>query len=204
MMCRCWTVRMFYGLIVVLVTSTGAAAGQATLRWNANTEPDLAGYNMYMGTSSGAYTQRVDVNLTNTPNAPEVTIGDLVQGYTYFFAVTAYDEAGNESGFSNEVMHTIADGPGRCAGSGSARVWGRIMNEAGSSGIPGITLTLTGASGCTEVTTTRTWGLFWYTKVSHDTYTIRPSKSGCTFSPSEATLTLDNDVARVDFRGSCL
>lgn len=203
MTCRWWTVRMFYGLIVVLVASTGSAAGQATLRWNANIEPDLAGYNVYMGTRSGAYAQRVNVSLTNTPNAPEVTIGDLVEGYTYFFAVTAYDLAGNESGFSNEVMHTIADGPGRCAGSGSARVWGRIMNEADSSGIPGITLTLTGAPGCIEVATTRAWGLFWYTKLSRGTYTIIPTKSGCTFSPSEQALMLEDDAARVDFLANC-
>ncbi len=155
MMCRCWTVRMFYGLIVAIAASTCAAAGQVTLRWGANTEPDLAGYYVYMGTSSGAYTLRVDVSLTNTPNAPEVGIGDLVEGSIYFFAVTTYDMVGNESTFSTEVMQTIADGPERCTGTGSTRVWGRITNEADSIGIPGITLTLTGASGCTEVTTTR-------------------------------------------------
>jgi len=194
---------MFYGLIVAIAASTCAAAGQVTLRWDANTESDLAGYYVYMGTRSGAYAQRVDVSLTNTPNAPEVTIGDLVEGSTYFFAVTAYDLAGNESGFSNEVMQTIADGPGRCTGSGSARVWGRIMNEVDSSGIPGITVTLTGASGCTEVTTTRAWGLFWYTKLSHGTYTIIPTKSGCTFSPAEQALMLEDDAARVDFLAKC-
>lgn len=39
------------------------------------------------------------------------TITDLPEGFTYYFAVTAYDVHGNESGFSNEVSKTLPPTP---------------------------------------------------------------------------------------------
>jgi len=69
-----------------------------TATWNANSESDLAGYKVYYGTQSGNYSQSVDVGNTTSST---ITIQDSDK--TYFFAVTAYDNAGNESGFSQEV-----------------------------------------------------------------------------------------------------
>lgn len=67
------------------------------LRWNQNTEPDLHHYNIYYGTQSGVYTvSRQETNLSTT-------IQNLVDGRHYYFAMTAVDTAGNESGFSSEV-----------------------------------------------------------------------------------------------------
>ena len=34
---------------------------EVTLAWDANTEPDLAGYNIYYGTASGDYSDSIDV-----------------------------------------------------------------------------------------------------------------------------------------------
>ncbi|MGQ9570185.1 MAG: InlB B-repeat-containing protein [Thermodesulfovibrionales bacterium] len=77
----------------------------ATLSWegpSANTDgspiTDLAGYKIYYGTSSGNYSEHIDVG-----NVKNYTIDNLVEGLTYYFAVTAYDTSGNESDFSNEV-----------------------------------------------------------------------------------------------------
>lgn len=86
------------------------AAGRAVLTWDQSTESDLAGYKVYMGTSSGQYGPPVDVGLTATPQAPRHVIEPLSDG-DYFFAVTAYDQSGNESGFSNEVDKTIDSTP---------------------------------------------------------------------------------------------
>lgn len=86
------------------------AAGRATLAWDANTEADLAGYKVYVGTASGQYGPPVDVGLTATPTAPTHDVEPLEDG-TYFFAVTAYDASGNESGFSNEVSKSIDSTP---------------------------------------------------------------------------------------------
>jgi len=69
------------------------------LAWNANTEPDLAGYKVHVGTASGVYTLlNVDVG-----NVTSFTVTGLAPGAVYFFAVTAYDTSGFESGVSNEV-----------------------------------------------------------------------------------------------------
>jgi hypothetical protein len=62
---------------------------------------DLAGYHVYYGTASKLYREMVDVG-----NAETYTISNLVPG-TYYFAVTAYDTAGNETDFSEEVTKTV-------------------------------------------------------------------------------------------------
>ncbi len=84
-------------------------AGQAILSWNVpttNTDgsplTDLAGYKVYYGTVSGAYTQNIDVG-----NVTTYTVPNLTDGGAYYFAVTAYDTASIESGYSNEVSKTI-------------------------------------------------------------------------------------------------
>lgn len=77
-------------------------AAQVTLAWNANTENDLAGYRIHHGTTSGSYSVHIDVQ-----NSTSHTVTGLVVGQTYYFAATAYDAAGNESGYSNEVRYTV-------------------------------------------------------------------------------------------------
>jgi hypothetical protein len=68
------------------------------LAWDANTDANIAGYKVYVGTSSGAYSYWVDVgNITNC------TVGGLPPGHVYYVAVTAYYQSGIESAFSNEV-----------------------------------------------------------------------------------------------------
>jgi fibronectin type III domain protein len=81
------------------------ATGSATLTWSPNSETDLAGYKVYVGTQSGLYT---------FPGSP-FTIGsitsymmtNLPSGQTYFFALSAYDNGGNESPLSAEVSKSI-------------------------------------------------------------------------------------------------
>ncbi len=86
---------------VALGIVTGEAmAAQVTLTWDANTEPDLAGYKVYYGTAPGAYGTPIDVG-----NVTTYTVTGLADGQTYYFAATAYDTVGNESGYSNEVAH---------------------------------------------------------------------------------------------------
>lgn len=75
----------------------------AQLSWNANTEPDLAGYKMFVGRASRIYDPP-----TNVPVSPTIaTISGLVSGQTYYFALKAFDTANNESNFSSEVTKTI-------------------------------------------------------------------------------------------------
>ena len=79
--------------------------GSATLSWTLNNEPDLAGYKIYVGTAAGLY---------NYPGSPFVvgltgsyTIAGLPVGETYFFAISAFDYSGGESGLSSEVSKSI-------------------------------------------------------------------------------------------------
>lgn len=88
---------------VTLVLSP-ATSGAATLNWLANAEPDLAGYKIYRGTASGSYGSPVAV-LGSTVTSH--TLSALQSGTTYFFVITAYDTAGNESSYSNEVSKSV-------------------------------------------------------------------------------------------------
>jgi hypothetical protein len=76
-----------------------------TLTWTANGEPDLAGYKVYVGTASGTY------NVSGSPfvagKVTSYTVSNLPKGQTYFFAISAYDSAGNESALSAEVSKSL-------------------------------------------------------------------------------------------------
>ena len=79
--------------------------GSVTLTWQANREQDLAGYKIYVGTSSGSYTYAGSPFMIG--NATAYTLSALPKGQTYFFAISAYDTSGNESGLSSEVSKTL-------------------------------------------------------------------------------------------------
>jgi len=77
-------------------------AGRVQVTWDANPEPNIAGYLVYYGTSSGNYTTSLDVG-----NVTSATIQNLTGGQTYFFAAKAYNSSSQESDFSVEVNITI-------------------------------------------------------------------------------------------------
>jgi hypothetical protein len=79
----------------------GSAADDALLSWEANPEPSVSGYNLYVGTTSRGYGTPIDVGSRTT-----YTLAGLGSG-TYYFAVTAYDAGGAESDYSNEVSKTL-------------------------------------------------------------------------------------------------
>lgn len=68
----CLISRAFWVLILLFMLSsvTVCAAMDVTLTWNANQEPDLAGYKIYYGTSSGDY------NPAPADYVPEYSIGN--------------------------------------------------------------------------------------------------------------------------------
>ena len=66
--------------------------------WNNNKEPDVAGYKVYYGKVSRTYSNCIDVG-----KMTEYKIPSLPENGVWYFAVTAYDSVGNESGYSNEV-----------------------------------------------------------------------------------------------------
>ena len=88
----------------VTLTLNVPSSSSATLTWNANKEKDLAGYKVYRATASGTYGAPI---ATLPGNVITYQATGLEFGKTYFFVVTAYDIAGNESGYSNEVSKSI-------------------------------------------------------------------------------------------------
>jgi PKD repeat protein len=87
----------------LVILANSAFAGQANLAWDANTDPAVAGYMVYYGQVSGGYTSKVDVG--NTTNK---SISGLLDGKTYYYAVTAYDINRVESDYSNEASGAVA------------------------------------------------------------------------------------------------
>ncbi|WP_162605199.1 fibronectin type III domain-containing protein [Geomonas oryzae] len=93
---------------ISLIPVSKACAAQTTLSWSApatyadGSAMTVSGYKVYQGTAKGAYTGSVDVG-----NQTSYTLSNLVNGSTYYFAVTAYDGAKTESAYSNEMSKSF-------------------------------------------------------------------------------------------------
>ena len=99
-------VRMIAG---VLVLWSGTAWG-ATLTWNVNSEPDLAGYRIYQ-------CSRLPCTQTSANASLLATLGRVTSFYigtssvTQYYFATAYDVADNESGSSSLATFRPAGSP---------------------------------------------------------------------------------------------
>jgi hypothetical protein len=91
------------------------SAGQIRLSWDAPTTRadgtpaiDIAGFRLHYGLTSGTY-----AFLKTVGSQTSSVVSGLEPGRTYYFAITAYDSAGNESRLSDEVALTIPLGVGQ-------------------------------------------------------------------------------------------
>ena len=113
-------------------TKSGAAT-QATLSWDENSEPDLAGYSLYARQVGKTY------NYTSPEwegSDTSCTIYNLIDTVDYCFVVRAYDTDGNESPDSNEICLTnVSTNQGPIADAGEDQ------NVE-----PGVTLSLNGSN----------------------------------------------------------
>lgn len=73
------------------------------LTWNANTDADLIGYNVYRRDAS-SQPVRINRELVRAPAFRDPTV---VAGRTYFYAVSAVDARSNESSRSQEASETV-------------------------------------------------------------------------------------------------
>lgn len=111
----------------LLASALVVLAGRSViLAWDANPEPDIAGYRIYGGPSSGVYTNVFDTlsNVTgmvltlegyapptNYPGFAQRTWPSNEFWYPTFFAATAYNTSGLESDFSNEISFMATPPP---------------------------------------------------------------------------------------------
>ncbi len=75
-----------------------SAPASIELSWDANTEPDLAGYRVYRSVDGGAFEKVADLS-----QVPAWSDQKVEPGKTYRYAVTAVDQVGNESARSAVV-----------------------------------------------------------------------------------------------------
>jgi len=101
------------------------AYNDVTLAWDANTEPDLAGYIVYWGNSSRGYDRWVDVG-----NVTQHTLRGLADLQPYYFAVRAYNADGLQSVYSAEVSKIIPLNPDRVFGARSRLFWRNTVTGA--------------------------------------------------------------------------
>lgn len=90
-------------ILASIVVPCGAVvnAGTISLAWDTVTHPDLAGYRVYYGTSSGSYPQWLDVG-----TSPQATLDSLADCTNYYVAVKArgVDGVSESPLFSSEIV----------------------------------------------------------------------------------------------------
>ncbi len=85
------------------VSGSGVAVQKiVNLSWNASTSA-VSGYNVYRGSSIGAYSK---INSSMDPST-SFTDSTIVSGATYYYAATAVNSSGQESGYSAAIKVAV-------------------------------------------------------------------------------------------------
>jgi hypothetical protein len=103
----------FWGVALMLLGLCPGAIGagvqpppsggqQVTFGWLASPDPTVVGYYLYYGTTSGIYTNKINVG-TNTT----YTSSGLVAGSNYYFNCTSYNAANIESSYVQEIPYVV-------------------------------------------------------------------------------------------------
>lgn len=97
-------------LLPIVALFAAAQADMINLTWDANSEEDLAYYSVYYGYDSRFYTVVDDLFEEGVMPEPMYSLEvDIPPGECAYFAVTASNTAGLESGFSNEVFRCVEE-----------------------------------------------------------------------------------------------
>ena len=88
-----------------------------------------------------------------------------------------------------------------CVGTGTATIMGHVKTPQGGP-IPNVTMKLSGPNNCTNTTTTNSNGSYSFRQLGPGTYTVSPSKTGCTFikAPSK---NVGSNLVIINFIGDC-
>jgi len=123
-----------------------ASAADVTLAWDSNNEVDLEGYGVYFQKDAPGPPYDLFGNITlqelADPDNPTFTLTGLEMGSRYYFTLTAYDTAGNESGYADPVCAEIGDQIVPCASADAGSGTGGTTSGGSSGGGSG------GGAGC--------------------------------------------------------
>jgi hypothetical protein len=100
-------IRSFALSVFVALIAQSTAAADLTLTWDPPQDVSVAGYVIGYGTEPGVYTAELIAGA-----ATRATVANLVAGVSYYFVVQSYNEAGERSDRSNEIVATAAATPG--------------------------------------------------------------------------------------------
>src|SRR2546422_1973187 len=192
---------LFVACVLTVLCSLAPALSSAALvalAWDANTDPDLAGYKLYYGLSSGSYQLSVDVG-----NQTSYTLSGLLEGQIYYFAATAYNLSGSESGFSNEVSKAIPDVTPPTVSisvpANGATVSGTAVTVSASAsdnvGVAGVQFSLDGVNLGAEDTVapySASWNTTLATSGTHSLTAVARDAAGNTASSAAVSVTVDN------------
>ena len=104
----------FLTLLSLVFFASVVQATDASFSWLPNAESTVSGYKIHYGTTSNVYDSFVDIGNPAPVNGRiQGTVTGLIDGTTYYFAVTAYDSVNNlESDYSTEVSWTATSQSG--------------------------------------------------------------------------------------------
>jgi hypothetical protein len=88
-------------LVGILLWPGSVLAAEVTLAWDASKSPEseVAGYRIHYGVTSGEYWWTIDAGKTLT-----YRVSGLLEGVTYYFSVSTYDNQNRRSAFSQEIQ----------------------------------------------------------------------------------------------------
>jgi hypothetical protein len=133
--------------LMLLFYAIPAFPADVTLAWDSNSETDLEGYGVYFMKGAPGPPYDLFGNVTTAelsdPTNPTLMITGLEKGARYYFALTAYDTAGNESNFSDAVCADVGDviapcsteNPGGGGGSSGGGGGGGCFIDTSSAGV---------------------------------------------------------------------
>ncbi len=110
--------------------SASADDGSATLSWSANSESDIAGYNLYRSTSSPVSTAGAPLNGADLIQGTTFNDSGLTNGTTYYYALVAVDSSDNRSAASTEASAAPVQGDPVLVGAGDIADCARTQDEA--------------------------------------------------------------------------
>ncbi len=126
------TMKKLLILFLFLLAVTPLFSQSQSLTWDANSESDLSGYNVYRSDPNNTTPTKVNPSLiaceANDVTCVFFTDDTIIYGISYSWVATAVNTTGNESGFSNTYAALVPN-PGAPSAPGNLREFNTVSNR---------------------------------------------------------------------------